>query len=111
MIKQIKKKTVKKCIRLFLLGLLVSKVSVNYRYKRIFVQFPVTKAKLAYMLQAEFGGSVYIKPYTASKNEYTCYELKSKTDLRNLLNVVESFDGVLPEESLETLKDYLQEFK
>lgn len=96
-------------MRIFLLGVLAARVSINHRYKRIFVQFPITKANIATQLKNEFGGSVYVKPYTDTKNSYTCFELKSNEGLKKLFKAVVEFDDQLQDGSLKELRDYLGE--
>lgn len=104
---QIMNKYEKKCIILFLLGVISSKTSLNYKYRKIFIQFPCTKSPLAYKLKELFGGSVYSKYYKSS--EYTCYELKSKEDLRNLKKVVVSLSNTIPSDYLDNLSQFLNE--
>jgi hypothetical protein len=96
-------KYTKKFITAYLLGVLSSKASFNYKYRRIVVQFPRSKRELAYLLRSQFGGSVYDR----SSGRYTCFELKSKKDFNYLKKAVQQSNTVLPIDGLEELSSFL----
>ena len=90
-----------KLITAYLLGVLSSKASFNHKYKKIFIQFPYTKNHMAYLLKSQFGGSVYEK-----NNRYTCFELKSRSDLKKLKRVVQHYNATLPSTYLDQLSRF-----
>lgn len=81
-----KNKAVKNCM--FLLGVLVGKNTVNGRFHRISLQFPITKGYLAKALKEAFGGSIYIRRRPTGTT--IGYDLRSREGLAHVRGLVSS---------------------
>ena len=94
----------------FLLGILTTKILIDYRKKRISLNFPITKAPIAEKFVEAFGGHSYsiFSGRGEKRTEYVRWDIQSRASLVKLQQVVHHYKDILPEAAcLKDIDEYL----
>lgn len=83
----------------FLLGVITTKIVINYSKKRLVLNFPIDKANTASKIVEVFGGCKYnyFAGTDANRIEYIRVEITSQKSLLKMKKVVHQYKDVLPE--------------